>query len=113
MPLALSSTVYPWSGLPFWLRDLIELWVVVAWALTALIHLVFAWSVLIDADRMWRTERRKPVFVGASLWALATLLGGVLAAGVYWVMHHSTLRPPAPPVLAAPGVPCPRPTPSP
>ena len=40
-----------------------------------------------------RHFRRRTFFVGGGLWALATLLGGVLVVGVYWFVHHSTLRP--------------------
>ncbi len=67
----------------------------------AIVHLSFAVAVLID------TPRRR-VLLPTPLWGLATLLGGVLVAGIYYALHyatcfedrspaHSAQRPPAPP----------------
>lgn len=72
-------------------------WVFAFWILTALIHISFAFAVLNDAQMLWRHLRRHTFFVGGGLWALATLLGGVFVAAVYWLIHHSTLRPQQPP----------------
>ena len=57
----------------------------------------FALGVLLDAIRL--PASRKPIFVGSILWFLATLVGGVFVAGIYWIMHHSQLNQslPAPP----------------
>lgn len=92
LPLAASPELshFAMSGM----FGLWSVWAVLAGAATVLVHLAFAWAVLVDTDVMWRTERRKPIFASAGLWALATLLGGVMVAGVYWVMHRSSLRPP-------------------
>lgn len=65
--------------------------------LTAVVHLCFACAVWSDAGMMARHHRRGTFLVGGFLWGLATLLGGVFVAGVYWIIHHSTLRPPHPP----------------
>jgi hypothetical protein len=64
-------------------------WVVLFWVATAIVHIGFAIAVLQD------TRRRvgDTFLVGGGIWALATLLGGVVTAGIYWVIHHSTLRP--------------------
>jgi len=58
---------------------------------TFLVHLAFAFAVYLDA----RDQDRPTIFVGALTWGLATLLGGVVVAALYWAMHHSTLRPAA------------------
>ena len=31
-------------------------------------------------------------FVSPTIWSLAVLITGIPGVGVYWVMHHSTLR---------------------
>ena len=66
------------------------------WILTAIVHIGFALAVLNDSQMLWTHLRRKTFFVGRGLWALATLLGGVFVAAIYWSIHHSTLRPQQP-----------------
>jgi len=72
---------------------LVTAWIVAAWAATAIVHVGFAFAVLVDSSRMQHYLRREPFLVGGILWALATLLGGVFVAAAYWLVHHSTLRP--------------------
>ena len=81
---------------------MIGLWGVVAGILTVIIDVAFACAVFRDADSLWQSERRKTFLVGGLVWALATLLGGVFVAGVYWVIHHSALRAPSPPAASSP-----------
>ena len=57
--------------------------------LVAVVHVSFAVAVFLNARRL----PRKPILVLPIVWALATLLGGVFVAAVYWVMHHSRLNP--------------------
>ncbi len=54
----------------------------------AIIHISFAIGVYQDAKL-----RGHAIFVQAEIWLLATVLGGVLVATVYWLMHHSRLNP--------------------
>ena len=61
---------------------------------TAIVHVGFAFAVWTDSGLMWRRLRRNTFLVSGGIWALATLLGGAFVAGVYWLIHHSTLRPP-------------------
>ena len=63
------------------------------WILTAIVHISFALAVLQDSQNLWRFVHRKTFFVGGGIWALATLLGGVFVAALYWLIHHSSLRP--------------------
>ena len=62
---------------------------------TAVVHIGFATAISAtaisaDAGRLQRDEGG-PLIVGQFLWTLATLLGGVFVAGLYWVVHHSAL----------------------
>jgi hypothetical protein len=61
-----------------------------AWSvLLVLVHIAFAIGV-------WRhASRAAPLFVPAPWWGLATLLGGPFTAAASWLMHLSTLAPPA------------------
>ncbi len=64
------------------------IWIISFWILTAIVHLTFASAVFRDAQRI-----RNRLFVLPGVWYIATLLGGVFVAAVYWVMHHSSLNP--------------------
>lgn len=55
------------------------------WVLSIIVHIAFCIGVYRDASRI------RTVFVGAGMWAFATLLGGVFTAVAYWVLHHSSL----------------------
>lgn len=88
-----------------------------AWALffilIAVVHVAFAIGVGRDARRMLPHEpqptsggrsrriareprRAATTLVAPGIWILATVLGGLFVAAVYWVIHHSSLRPPPP-----------------
>ena len=54
------------------------------------VNIAFAVAVFRDAARLLGS--RKPIFVGRLIWFLATLVGGVFVAGIYWIMHHSRLN---------------------
>ena len=60
------------------------------------VHLVFAIAVLQDGKRLMR-HGMGTFLVAPGWWAFATFTTGVLAAGIYWVIHHSTLRRDRPP----------------
>lgn len=59
----------------------------------ALVHVIFAGAVARDAGELYKLGQRPALVSGAS-WAFATLLGGVVIAGIYWFIHHSTLTRP-------------------
>ena len=59
------------------------------WWLKIIVHICLAVAVSDDARNL--PDGRKPIFVGPGIWCLATLLGGVFVAAVYWAMHHSRL----------------------
>ncbi|MDR3403449.1 MAG: hypothetical protein P4L99_13210 [Chthoniobacter sp.] len=74
---------------------------IVFWVLTAVVHISFSLAVWNDSRRLSHYLGRRPFFVGRGIWGLATLLGGVFVAAIYWLIHHSTLRP-QPPVSESP-----------
>jgi len=69
---------------------------IVALICVVIIHIAFAMAVLGDSYHMLRYQHRGTFLVGGSMWALATLFGGVITVGIYWAIHHSTLRPKPP-----------------
>jgi len=71
---------------------IVLLYVVVQVILLVIVQVAFAIAVYSDALALERTQR-EPVLVIASIWGLATLVGGVFVAGLYWFIHHSTLFP--------------------
>ena len=60
---------------------------------TMFVHITFACGVLLDSRRHVRESQRATFLVPGFVWALATLVGGVVVAGIYWAIHYSTLRP--------------------
>lgn len=56
--------------------------------LTTLVQIVLAMAVYRDAKRLQTLTFLDPV-----LWCVATLVGGVITAGIYWTIHHSRLNP--------------------
>jgi hypothetical protein len=61
--------------------------------INGLLHVIFAGGVARDTGNLTRLGL-KPVLVSAPTWAFATLIGGVLTATIYWILHHSTLTRP-------------------
>jgi len=86
------------SGLPF--LPLLPLLMVCFWVATIVVHLIFAFAVDNDANRIKRTGG-ETILVGRFAWALATLLAGPLVAAAYWIMHHSALAIAMPKATAA------------
>jgi hypothetical protein len=70
----------------------ISLWLLFV-AGIALVHISFAFSIYTDIEDRFVSTRHKSYLVGKFTWTLATLLGGVFVAAIYWVMHYSTLNP--------------------
>ena len=58
----------------------------------ALIHILFSVAVFLDARRQDQYIPTGSIFVKPMIWSLATLIGGIFIAAIYWLMHHSTLR---------------------
>ena len=61
-----------------------------------IVHISFAVAIFRDAtylrDPRNLRQPRKPIFVGRAIWLLATLVGGIFVATIYWLMHHSRLN---------------------
>jgi hypothetical protein len=82
----------------FGLVNIIPFAGVVLLALTALVHILFAVAVARDASQLHvNPPYSGTTLVGLAGWTLATLLGGVFVAALYWLLNRSTLRPVNPP----------------
>ena len=57
--------------------------------INALVHICFAGAVAKDAAELHKVAQRSAL-VSPHIWAFAVLIGGVMAAGIYWFIHHST-----------------------
>ena len=67
-------------------------WSVIVATVTAFIHIAFGVAVLNDASNLKSSNSKTLQFVSPFFWMLAVLFGGVLIAGLYWLIHHSTLN---------------------
>lgn len=65
--------------------------------LVVIIRIAFAAAVKQDGDIICM-KGSGTFLVPPVIWSLATLLGGVMVAVGYWVVHHSTLRANWPPL---------------
>ncbi|MEO6035922.1 MAG: hypothetical protein ABIQ35_11755 [Verrucomicrobiota bacterium] len=62
-----------------------------AWALailTIVIHIVFAVGVWSDGSK-FESKNGRTRLAPFSIWAAATLIGGVFVGGLYYFLHHS------------------------
>lgn len=57
-----------------------------------LLHVFLAVGVLNDSRQLAARNRRTEL-VPAVIWTVAVLVTGLLGLTVYWLLHHSTLRP--------------------
>ena len=60
--------------------------------LTSVLHLTFAVAVWRDGAQCKSVLHRGPFLVPYFVWGLVALVGGLPAVGVYWLIHHSSLR---------------------
>ncbi len=67
-------------------------WGTVIILLIVIVHMFFAFGVYSDALKLRRTFKTT-ILVNPAMWLFATILGGVLVAAIYWILHHSTLNP--------------------
>lgn len=59
-----------------------------------ILHLILADAVYSDANKLASSEGPRGTFlVEPRIWWLAVALGGLIATGIYWAIHYSTLRP--------------------
>lgn len=71
----------------------IETFLYLMMIINGILHFIFAGAVARDGGSLARVGQ-KPVLVSAATWAFATLIGGVVTATIYWILHHSTLTRP-------------------
>ena len=63
-----------------------------SWAIIIIVNISLAVAVFKSASALER-QRGHSQFGAPIIWALATLVGGVLTVLAYWFIHHSTLSP--------------------
>lgn len=73
------ALVVPFAFLLFWLALIV-------------VHIVFALAVFRHSSAT-RDGGSELVFAAPGIWALATLVTGVLGATCYWLLHCSSIRP--------------------
>jgi hypothetical protein len=64
---------------------------VVQFAVIAIVHIALALGVYRDGESL-QIKGLKTFLVTPVVWGLATLLGGIIPALAYWLIHHSTLK---------------------
>ncbi len=62
------------------------------WLALIVVHIALAVSVFRDSEVLW--QKQQLWLLNGFLWMLATLVGGIVTVGIYWAIHHSTLRSP-------------------
>jgi hypothetical protein len=86
-----STSTFSWPGLGNWAEVGTAVVTLLGGIPAFLLHFAFAIAVWVSAHHASR--QRVPLrFFGPFGWACATLIGGVLVAGLYWLMHHSAAR---------------------
>ena len=78
---------YFMHSMEFWATSLSGISIIIM-VLTVIVHWCFAVAVFLYARKL----PRGPILVLPIVWSIATLLGGVFVALVYWVIHHSRLN---------------------
>lgn len=58
--------------------------------LNTLLHVLFASAIARDVGQLNRLHIQ-PRLLSGMTWVLATLIGGILVVGLYWLVHHSAL----------------------
>lgn len=56
-----------------------------------ILHVIFAGAVAKDAGQLTKRGVHTSLVSGVT-WAFATLIGGIMVAAIYWLIHHSTLN---------------------
>jgi hypothetical protein len=56
------------------------------------VHVALASAVWTDSHAL-EQQGHKLAFFGPYLWTVTVAISGIVAAGFYWIMHHSTLSP--------------------
>ncbi len=77
---------FNFTNLPSEYAQLLAYFTGASYLFWVLIHIIFAIAVFSDA------KKRETFLVGPFLWGLVTLFGGVLFAGVYWVVNRLSIR---------------------
>jgi len=56
----------------------------------AVVHFALATAVWSDSIELEK-KGQKLAFFGPQLWTMTVIISGILAAGFYWIIHHSTI----------------------
>ena len=70
--------------IPVWITALVSIAVFV-------VNFAFVIGVYADIQKL-RRDGKRIYLVNPFFWVLAVAVGGVIAAGIYWFVHHFSLR---------------------
>lgn len=71
--------------------QIIFIFSIVIGVITVILHIIFAYAVYVDAEKLVQRDKLETALVSGPVWAIATLIFGVLVAIGYWLINRSSI----------------------